>query len=121
MKVGQVRCNAMSVGRVRAAAAMVIAFPLVDPASAEIHDYMIRRLLYLGTACGVDQLERLPPPTETTRRFKALCRNVSAYPEGIFVTCTDIADDRSCKVETAPKSFDSLNLMRPADEADGAR
>lgn len=94
-----------------AAVALALAAPV--SASAEIHDYMIRRLLYLDTSCGVDELERLPPPTEGTRRFKALCRNVSAYPDGIFVTCTDIADDRSCKVETAPKTFDSLKLMRP--------
>lgn len=100
--------------------APVLLLVSASSASAEIHDYMIRRLLYLGTSCGVDQLERLPPPTATTRRFKALCRNVSAYPEGIFVTCTDIADDRSCKVETAAKSFDSLNLMRPPEDAEPA-
>ncbi|AHB50266.1 hypothetical protein W911_12640 [Hyphomicrobium nitrativorans NL23] len=94
-------------------AAVVLGLAAPASASAEIHDYMIRRLLYLDTSCGVDQLERLPPPTESTRRFKALCRNVSAYPDGIVVTCTDIADDRSCKIETAPKTFDSLKLMRP--------
>lgn len=98
--------------------AIGIAAASTGSATAEIHDYMIRRLLYLDTSCGVDQLERLPPPSETSRRFKALCRNVSAYPDGIFVTCTDIDDDRSCKPETAPKAFDHLKLMRPDSDAD---
>lgn len=97
----------------RRVAALILATSAPEIAQAEIHDYMIRRLLYLHTACGVDHLERLPPPSETSRRFRALCRNVSAYPDGIYVTCTDIADDRSCKPETVPKSFDALKLMRP--------
>ena len=97
--------------------ALVLSGPVAGSASAEIHDYMIRRLLYLETTCGVDRLERLPPPSEASRRFKALCRNVSAYPDGIHVLCTDNDDDRSCKPETTPKAFDSLKLMRPG--ADG--
>lgn len=92
-----------------------VAISGADGASAEIHDYMIRRLLYLDTSCGVDRLARLPPPTEDTRRFTAVCRNVSAYPDGIVVTCSDIADDRSCKIETEPRTFDSLKLMRPGE------
>lgn len=100
------------------ALALSMSMPMSGSAQAEIHDYMIRRLLYLDTACGVDHLERLPPPSETSRRFKALCRNVSAYPDGIYVTCTDSADDRSCKPETAPKRFDGLKLMRPDREGD---
>lgn len=86
------------------------------PAAAEIHDYMILRLLYLGTSCGVQHLERLPPPQEDWRRFKAACRDVNTYPHGIFVTCTDTADDRSCKIETPAKSFDSLELLQPKTE-----
>jgi hypothetical protein len=86
---------------------------LAPKARAEIHDYMILRLLYLGTSCGVQHLERLQAPSEDQRRFKAICRDVNAYPHGIFVTCTDIADDRSCIIETAPKSFDSLELLQP--------
>lgn len=108
------RATARARGIEVAAVTLMLAF--TTGTSAEIHDYMIRRLLYLDTSCGVDQLERLPPPTEATRRFKALCRNVSAYPDGIFVTCSNIADDRSCMIETAPKTFDGLKLMRPADD-----
>lgn len=83
--------------------------------SAEIHEYMIRRLLYLGTSCGVDTLERLESRPDE-RRFKATCRDVNAYPKGIEVTCTDIADDRSCVIDTPPKAFDSLELLRPKGE-----
>lgn len=86
------------------------------PAGAEIHDYMILRLLYLGTSCGTQSLERLDPPQPDHRRFKATCRDVNAYPDGLFVTCTDIADDRSCVVETKANRFDSLELLRPREE-----
>lgn len=94
---------------------LAFAAPLAGGAAAEIQEYMIRRLLYLHTTCGVDHLEQVAAPSAATRRFKALCRNVSAYPDGVYVTCTDIRDDRSCKPETAPKAFDSLKLLRPDD------
>lgn len=86
------------------------------PASAEIHDYMILRLLYLHTSCGTQSLERIEAERPDWRRFKAECRNVSAYPHGISVLCTDPDDDRLCKVETEKKSFDSLELLRPKSE-----
>lgn len=98
--------------------ALVVTGPFAGTAAAEIHEYMIRRLLYLETACGVDHLEQVPAPSATTRRFKALCRNVSAYPDGVYVTCTDIDDDRSCEPETAPRAFDNLKLMRPRESGD---
>lgn len=94
---------------------LLLSGPFAGPASAEIHEYMIRRLLYLGTSCGVDTLERLEAPGDR-RRFRATCRDVNAYPKGIEVTCTDIADDRSCVIDTPPKAFDSLELMRPKGE-----
>lgn len=89
---------------------------LAAPAAAEIPDYMILRLLYLGTSCGVQHLEQLPPPQKGWQRFKAACRDVNAYPHGIFVTCKDPHDDRDCTIETQPKSFDSLELLRPKAE-----
>ena len=85
-------------------------------ASSEIHDYMILRLLYLGTSCGVQTLVRLDEPNANLRRFKADCRDANSYPHGIFVTCTNIDDDRSCRIDTEAKSFDSLDLMRPKDD-----
>ncbi len=82
--------------------------------AAEIHDYMILRLLYLKTSCGVQHLTRVES-SEAERRFKAVCRDVNAYPDGILVVCTDTFDDRSCTIENAPKTFDSLELLRPRE------
>jgi hypothetical protein len=83
------------------------------PAAAEIHDYMVLRLIYLGTSCGTQKLMRIDAGRNDWRRFRVECRDVHAYPHGIVVTCTDIADDRSCKIETPPKTFDSLELLQP--------
>lgn len=96
--------------------AVVASFLLATSAAAEIHDYMILRLLYLNTSCGVDHLERLAPATPNTRRFHAECRDVAAYPNGIDVVCADVLDDRLCKVETTPKNFDNLELLSPRAE-----
>lgn len=85
-------------------------------ARAEIHDYMILRLLYLNTSCGVQHLERLAPNAPDVRQFHAKCRDAASFPHGVDVLCTDIADDRSCKVQTVPQSFDSLELLRPNAE-----
>ncbi len=87
-----------------------------QPATAEIHDYMVLRLVHLNTTCGTQKLARVDAGRADWRRFRAECRDVNAYPHGIVVTCTDIADDRSCKIETSPKTFDSLELLRPSDE-----
>ncbi len=104
--------------RLGMAAAIAVAAGQIGSATAEIHDYMILRLLYLGTSCGVQKLERLEVETKNPEwsRFKAECRDVSSYPHGISVTCTDAIDDRSCKIETPPKAFDSLELLRPKGE-----
>lgn len=83
------------------------------PVAAEIHEYMILRLVYLNTSCGTQSLERLETGPAYTR-FKVTCRNVSAYPDGLTVLCTDPDDDRACLIETKEKSFDSLDLMRPS-------
>ncbi|MGQ0673398.1 MAG: hypothetical protein ACT4N2_11070 [Hyphomicrobium sp.] len=91
----------------------LVSFGLVAPPSAlaEIHDHEIRRLLYLHSSCGVDQLEQLVSEP-SLRRFRAVCRNTSAFPDGLEVLCTDIHDDRSCRIETPSKTFDSLDLLR---------
>lgn len=86
------------------------------PACAEIHDYMILRLVYLGTSCGTEKLTRIDAGRADWRRFKVDCRDVNTYPHGLVVTCTDIADDRSCEIETEPETFDSLELLRPKGE-----
>jgi hypothetical protein len=78
---------------------------------AEIHDYMILRLLYLHSSCGALSLERLES-TRSNRRFMAKCRDVTSFPDGLTVLCTDPDDDRSCRIETAPKTFDNLDLLK---------
>jgi hypothetical protein len=85
------------------------------PAEAEIHDYMILRLVYLETTCGTDTLSRLEAP-QHHRRFRIHCRNTSAYPDGLTVLCTDIDDDRSCIVETQPREFRDLRLLQPGPD-----
>ncbi|WP_210258061.1 hypothetical protein [Hyphomicrobium sulfonivorans] len=82
-------------------------------ARAEIKDYMILRLLYLDTSCGVDHLERLEPDADGNQRFSAKCRNVSSYPDGLEVLCTDADDDRSCRVTTPEKTYKHLELLQP--------
>lgn len=81
---------------------------------AEIKDYMILRLIYLNTSCGTQKLERIEPSPDGHGRFRIECRDVASYPNGILVTCSDSHDDRSCKINTPKKSFDSLNLMSPS-------
>ncbi|HEX2841860.1 hypothetical protein [Hyphomicrobium sp.] len=85
----------------------------LQSAAAEIHDYMVLRLIYLGTSCGTQKLERIDAGRKVWRRFRVECRDVASYPHGIIVTCTDPADDRSCKIETPPAAFKSLELLRP--------
>jgi hypothetical protein len=42
----------------------------------------------------------------------AKCRDVTSFPDGLTVLCTDPDDDRSCRIETAPKTFDNLDLLK---------
>lgn len=81
-------------------------------ARADIKDYMILRLLYLDTSCGVEHLQQLAPDVDGNQRFHADCRNVSSYPDGLEVLCTDPEDDRLCKVLTPEKTFNHLELLR---------
>ena len=87
------------------------------PGRAEIHDYMILRLVYLNTSCGTQKFGRVAAERSDWRRFHVECRNVNAYPHGLYVTCTDVADDRSCKVETSAKTFDNLELLQPLNRS----
>lgn len=109
------RTTLKSPRRMRRLLTLAGAFALVSTrtADAEIHDYMILRLIYLGTSCGTQKLERIDAGRADWRRFKVECRDVASYPHGIIVTCSDPADDRSCRIDTEEKTFDSLELLRP--------
>jgi hypothetical protein len=79
---------------------------------AETAEYQIRRLVYLGSSCGIESLAR-SSALPGHERFKVMCRNVSAYPNGLEVVCTDPADDRSCRIVTPAATFDQLELLQP--------
>lgn len=81
-------------------------------AVAETAEYQVRRLIYLESSCGVESLSRLDA-SPGHERFKAVCRNISAYPDGLEVACSDPSDDRSCKVLTPAVMFDQLELLQP--------
>lgn len=99
----------------RAAGAAAVLVCAVEPSSGEIHDYMIRRLVYLGTSCGTEEIT--PVDAEPGhRRYRVLCRNTSAYPDGLTVDCSDPEDDRSCMIEEKPREFEKLDLLRRPGE-----
>jgi hypothetical protein len=79
---------------------------------AETADYQIRRLIYLGSSCGLEALERVDA-TPGSERFKATCKNASSYPNGLEVVCSDPFDDRSCRIVTIARHFDQLELLQP--------
>lgn len=85
-------------------------------AAAETAEYQIRRLIYLTTSCGVESLVTLDS-SPGNERFKAMCKNVSAYPSGLEVVCTDPSDDRSCRIITPAVKFDQLELLQPQTPA----
>jgi len=98
--------------RLRSLGILALTAALPDPASAEIQEYQIRRLVYLSSSCGLESFERSETPPDV-RRFKILCRNTTAYPQGLNVLCTDVDDDRSCSIETPVQRFESLELLQP--------
>lgn len=95
----------------RTAAALLFCLFGNDTAAATA-EYQIRRLIYLNTGCGLDHLSTIEsqPGQE---KFRATCKNLSAYPDGLEIVCTDPFDDRSCRIMTHAKRFDQLELMQP--------
>jgi hypothetical protein len=88
-----------------------VAFGGVASAQAEIKDYEVLRLLYLHTPCGMASVTSRETTPERVR-FKADCQNLTAFPDGAEVVCTDHNDDRSCRVETNAKDFNNLELLK---------
>ena len=93
------------------ASAMQLNLFLPSTAKAEIKDYMIRRMLILKTECKLDELKR-SEPKEGGFNFLASCKNVSFYPDGVKITCSDKDLETSCKIKTKAKKFDDLNLLK---------
>lgn len=93
---------------------VMICCTLSHQGAAITQEYQIRRLIYLSTACGIETYSIIDekPGHEV---FKVTCKNVSSYPDGIEIVCSDPDDDRSCKVTTEASHFDQLELMRPRE------
>jgi len=103
--------------------AMQLNLFLPSMAKAEIKDYMIRRMLVLKTECKLDELKR-SEPKEGGFKFLATCENVSFYPDGVTINCSDKDLETSCKIKTKAKKFDRLNLLKNSvsqdhDEGEG--
>jgi hypothetical protein len=91
--------------------AMQLNLFLPSMAKAEIKDYMIRRMLVLKTECKLDELKR-SEPKEGGFKYLAICENVSFYPDGVTINCSDKDLETSCKIKTKAKKFDDLNLLK---------
>lgn len=107
------RPDSLGAGPLLATVALVLCMP--SPVRAEIQDYMILRLVYLKTSCGTESLERMASASDQ-RRFKVQCKDVNTYPDGLTVACSDIDDDRSCRVETDARKFKDLRLLQPGPD-----
>lgn len=98
--------------RARFTATVAAICVLSNGASAEIKDHEILRLLYLHTPCGMASVTSRQT-SDAVVRFTADCQNRTAFPDGAVVACSDHNDDRSCKVQTEHRRFDSLELLKP--------
>ncbi len=88
--------------------------PMMNSALAEINDYYIRRLIVYQSDCKLDELIRVE--LKSSSEFHATCLNVSFYPDGLEILCSDNTDNSSCKVKTESKAFNSLELLRQDNE-----
>lgn len=80
-------------------------------AFAGVQDYQIVRLIAMKSECSRTTLVRTELG-EGKLRFHAECRNVSHYPDGVNVVCSDETDERSCTIQTEAKKFDHLKLLQ---------
>lgn len=93
--------------------AMVFLINSIMPSigQARILDYQIRRLVLLKTKCVLISIEKNLSP-ESSLSFLVKCENVSFYPKGIKVICSDPDLETSCEIKTAIKKFKNLNLLK---------
>ena len=80
--------------------------------NAAILDYQIVRLISMDSDCRNDELKRVEEK-DGTLTFLVSCTNVSHYPNGVKVQCTDVDNERSCKIMTQAREFEHLNLLQP--------
>ena len=104
----------------RAIAATMLAGLVALPPNvvlAELKDGQIARLIMLKSDCHLAELTR-EVKADRSAVYSGQCKNASHYPDGIVVLCPDIDnnDERTCNIATKSKTFDSLDLLRRADE-----
>jgi predicted NAD/FAD-binding protein len=81
---------------------------------AAVQDYQVIRLIMMKSECVQDQLTRTDK-SDGSIEFLAHCKNLSHYPDGLHVVCSDGEDERSCKVQTQAKQFNSLKLLQSSE------
>ena len=90
-------------------------FFLTSSSEAQINDYQIRRLILYKTDCRIDSLARQTVSADTVD-FLVTCQNLSFYPDGVLVHCSDAEVETSCMVKTESRSFDLERLQRASRE-----
>jgi hypothetical protein len=93
------------------AVAVLVLVSLCLPVYAGIQDYQIIRLITMKSYCNHKSLERTDSDNGTVTFFTS-CLNVSHYPDGIFVICSDPENEQTCKIQTQAKQFNHLKLLQ---------
>lgn len=93
------------------AVAVLVLASLCLPVYAGIQDYQIIRLITMKSDCNRKNLERTDSDDGTVTFF-ASCSNVSHYPDGVSVLCTDPENEQTCKIQTQAKQFNHLKLLQ---------
>lgn len=90
---------------------LLFAVSLPSFGRAEIQEYLIRRIVLLKTKCDLIEIKK-DDLSGGGFKFLATCENVSFYPDGLEIQCSDKDRETSCQVITKIKKFDQLNLLK---------
>jgi hypothetical protein len=81
---------------------------------AAVQDYQVIRLVAMKSDCIKNDLLRTER-SDGSIEFFISCKNLSHYPDGLQVTCSNVEDERSCKIKTEAKQFNNLKLLQSAE------
>ena len=81
---------------------------------AAVQEYQVNRLILMKSDCVKTDLVRTDKP-DGSIEFMASCKNLSHFPDGLRVICSDAENERSCKIATMAKQFDSLSLLQSSE------
>ena len=79
--------------------------------NAAILEYQIRRLIIIKTECQIIRVTK-SENKDGSLTYHTKCENVSFYPDGVKINCTDPDLETSCKILTKKKRFDNLDLLK---------